>query len=228
MDYRSLLAVPLAALALTANSADKLRVPDGWTFINGYHVPDGETHEAGVAPETESSGQRALTVKSKGKQSSGEISSISQSLVGYAGKRVRLTGQVKAAGIDGWGGLVVKSGFGTLAGAPLERDFDKAPPLGAAGCPDWCEVSVVAEYPADSAGAGVVTVGLALSGSGQVWARSLRLEVVGKDVPLTTLRFGTEKAIAARENHEELQRMVKDRPLSVPTIPPQNLSLQLQ
>jgi len=224
MDYRSLLAVPLAALALTANSAGKLRVPDGWTVINGYHVPDGETHEAGVAPETESSGQRALTVKSKGKQGSSEIGSISQSVTGYAGKRVRLTGQVKAAGIDGWGGLVVKSGFGTLAGAPLERDFDKVPPLGAAGCTDWCEVSVVAEYPADSAGAGVLTVGLALSGSGQVWARSLRLEVVGKDVPLTMLRFGMEKAIAARET----SKIVQDRALSVPPTPPKTLSPQLQ
>ena len=47
MDYRALLAVPLAALALSASGAEKLRVPDGWTAINGNHWPDGFLLAAG-------------------------------------------------------------------------------------------------------------------------------------------------------------------------------------
>ena len=224
MDYRALLTIPLAALALSASGAETLRQPDGWASGAGYRWPDGMTHEAGVAPETEASGQRALTVKSIGKGSSSDIGSIGQFVVGYAGQRVRFTGQVKAAGLDGWGGLVVATGFKLLYLAHVDPDFDKTPPLGGAGCPDWCDVSVVADIPAD--GPGAVSVGLALAGSGQVWARSLRLEVVGRDVPLSTQRFGVEAAIAARELHQKVQQMLRALPQDRPPMPPQNLSLQ--
>lgn len=224
MDYRALLTVPLAALALSASGAGTLRQPDGWTSGATYRWPDGETHEAGVAPETEASGQRALTVRSKGKGSFSDIGGIGQFVHGYAGQRVRFTGQVKAAGVDGWGGLVVASGFKLLYLAHLDPDFDKTPPLGAAACPDWCEVSVVADIPAGDGGA--VSAGLALAGSGQVWARSLRLEIVGRDVPLSTQRFGAEAAIAARELQQKVQQMLRARTQDAAPMLPQNLSLQ--
>ncbi|WP_457391930.1 hypothetical protein [Roseateles sp. P5_E1] len=224
MDYRALLTIPLVALVLTASGAETLRQPDGWTAGATYRWPDGNTHEAGIAPETEASGQRALTVKSIGKGSSSDIGSIGQFVLGYTGQRVRFTGQVKTAGSDDWGGLVVAAGFTPLYGAHLDPNFDKTPPLGAAGCPDWCEVSVVADIPAD--GPGAVSVGLALAGSGQAWARSLRLEVVGRDMPLSTQRFGVEAAITARELHQKVQQMLRAWPQDRPPTLPQNLSLQ--
>ncbi|WP_457421153.1 hypothetical protein [Roseateles sp. P5_E7] len=224
MDYRTLLTVPLAALALSASGADTLRQPDGWASGASYRWPDGNTHEAGVAPESEASGQRALTVRSIGKGSISDIGGIGQFVQGYAGQRVRFTGQVKAAGVDGWGGLVVASGYKLLYLAHLDPDFDKTPPLGAAACPDWCEVSVVADIPAD--GPGAVSVGLALAGNGQVWARSVRLEKVGRDVPLSTQRFGVEAAVAARELHEKVQQMLRARQQDTAPMQPQNLSLQ--
>lgn len=132
---------------------------------------------------------------------------------------VRFTAQVKAAGVDGWAGLVVGSGFLPLYLQPGAPDTDAAPPLGASACPDWCEVSVVADIPAD--GEGVANVGLALVGSGQVWARSFRLEAVGRDVPLTTQRFGTEAGEALRALQQRVLQIRATQP-----IPPQNLSLQ--
>lgn len=225
MDYRALLTIPLAALALSASGAEKLRQPANWIAGASYAWPSGATHEAGVAPETETSGQRALTVRSIGQRAAHEVGSIGQSVLGYAGQRVRFTAQVKSAAADGWGGIVVASGFQPLFLLPAAPQFDEVPPLGAAGCPDWCEVSVVADIPADD-GNGAISVGLALVGSGQVWARGMKLETVGRDVPLTTQRFGVEAAAAFRTWQEAAQKQFREQVRNQPPSPPQNLSLQ--
>lgn len=221
MDYRILLAAPLAAAAVTASGADTLRQPEGWGAMTSYAWPQGKTHEAGVAPETETSGQRALTVKALGQRQPTEIGSISQTAFGYAGKRVRLTAQVKTAGTDGWGGLVIAQGFSPLPFLAFTEAYATTPPLGAAGCPDWCEVSVVADVPADSDNGGVVTVGLALVGSGQAWARSLRLEAVGPDVPVSTEIFAAKAAEQLRASASQGRQMMAAHKKA-----PTNLSLR--
>lgn len=218
MDYRSLLAVPLAALALSASGADTLRQPNGWLAGASFSWPGGKTHEAGVAPESENSGQRALTVKSVGERKPHDIGSISQGLMGYAGKRVRFSAQVMTAGVDRWGGLVVGTDFLPIYLLPTSPDGADA--RGAPGCPGWCDVSVVADIPADSNG--VANVGLALVGSGQVWARAFKLEIVGQEVPVTQQRFGTEAAAAFEALVAENQARMRKSP---PTAP-QNLSLR--
>lgn len=218
MDYRALLAAPLAAVAVSASGAGELRTPNGWFGGATWAFPQGPTHEAGVAPETEADGHRALTVKAIGQRSTLEIGSISQSVMGYAGQRVRFSAQVKTAGTDGWAGLVVGQGWMPLylrAGIP---DGEQAPPaLGAAGCPQWCDVSVVADIRDNL---GVVAPGLALIGNGQVWARAFKLEVVGADVPVTTHRFAADVDAALKARH---QRFLQSR-AAKPT-PPQNLAL---
>lgn len=221
MDYRILLAAPLAAAAVTASGAGTLRQPEGWMATASYAWPQGQTHEAGVAPETEASGQRALTVKALGQRQPTEIGSISQYAFGYAGKRVRLTGQVKTAGTDGWGGLVISQGFNPLPFLAFSEAYATTPPLGAAGCPDWCEVSVVADVPADGEHGGVVNVGLALVGSGQAWARSLRLEPVGADVPVTTEVFAAKAAGQLRESALQGKQLMAGQKKT-----PANLSLR--
>lgn len=220
MDYRALLAAPLAAAAMSASSADALRQPAGCMAGASYAWPQGATHEAGVAPETEASGQRALTVKAIGTRSAHEIGSIGQYAMGHAGKRVRFSAQVMATGVDGWAGLVVGSGFLPLWLQPGTPDADATPPLGAAACPQWCDVSVVADIPAD--GEGVANVGVALVGSGQVWARGFKLEVVGLDVPVTTQRFAVEAGQAMRAMQQKASESMR---AAQPT-PPKNLALQ--
>lgn len=223
MDYRALLAVPLAALALSASGADKLRQPDGWLAQASYAWPQGATHEGGVAPESERSGQRALTVRALGKQQPHEIGSVSQYVFGYAGRRIRLTAQVKTAGVDGWAGLVVSQGYTPLPYLPFSPTYTSTPPVGAAGCPDWCEVSVVADIPAgsDNEAPGVANVGLALVGNGQAWARSLRVEAVSADTPLTTEVFAAKAAEVARAMTQQAQQM-----RSAQKTTPKNLALR--
>jgi len=159
MDYRALLAAPLAALAMTASSADALRQPDGWFAGATYAYPAGPTHEAGVG-----------------------------------------------------------EGFMPLYLQPGMVDDLIAAPLGAPACPQWCEVSVVADIPAGREG--FAQVGLALVGNGQVWARGMRLELVGPDVPLTQHRFAAEQGAAARaEQQAWLQARAAKR------TPPQSVTL---
>ncbi|MEO6278865.1 hypothetical protein [Roseateles sp.] len=221
MDYRALLSLPLAALALTAGGAETMRQPAGW-MAGASHPWPGPTHEAGVAPETENGGQRALTIKAFDKRKAFEIGSISQPLWGYANRRIRFSAQVKASGVDGWAGLAVAPEGTLLFLAPNspEAGADATAPRGAAGCPDWCDVSVVADIPAASDG--MATVGLALIGNGQVWARGFKLETVGREVPVTSHRFGAEAAALIKADRVWYERQSRNRN---PT-PPQNLSLQ--
>ena len=219
MDYRILLAAPLAAVALAANSADALRQPDGWMAGATFAWPQGATHEAGVAPETEADGLRALTVKPIGKRSATEIGSISQYVFGYAGKRARFTAQVKATGVDGWAGLVIGAGYSPLWVPPaMPETAQQSAARGATACPQWCDVSVVVDIPPDSEG--VANVGLALVGNGQVWARGFKVEVVGREVPLTDYRFAAEAGAALRAQMQKFAQTQARTPK-----PPQNLAL---
>lgn len=223
MDYRILLAAPLAAVAMSASSADALRLPEGWMANASYAWPKGQTHEAGVEPETQPGGQRALTVRALGTRQPNDIGSITQYVFGYTGRRVRLTAQVKTAGVDGWAGLVVAKSYVPLPYLPFAPLFANTPPVGAAGCPDWCEVSVVADIPteSDSGSAGVAQVGLALVGNGQAWARNLRVEEAGADVPLTTEVFAAQAAEAARASLQQAQQK-----RAAEQTPPKNLALR--
>lgn len=230
MDYRSLLAIPLAALALGASSAETWRLPSGWQAGSSFTWPAGRTYQWGVAPDTDgpadaagAAGARALSVQSVGQRHARELGAVWQSVTGYAGKRVRFTAQVKARGADTWAGLVLREGF--LPPYVLPADPAEAAPAadaGAPACPDWCEVSVVADIPSDRYGA--VTVGLALIGNGQVWARGFKLEVVGAETPVTPQRFAAAQTDALRDDIVR-QRQAQAAPVAKPT-PPQNLALQ--
>ena len=219
MDYRALLSIPLAALMLSANGAETRRRPAGWIPFAGWDGLNSPTHEAGVAPETETSSQRALTVKAIGERKADQIGSIFQPLTGYADRRVRFSAQVKTAGVDQWAGLAVSSDV-MLDPMPESQQADALAPRGAAGCPEWCDVSVVADIPASNGG--TVLVGLALIGNGQVWARGFKLETVGREVPVTAHRFGAEAAAIVKADREWYETQMRNRN---PT-PPQNLSLQ--
>jgi hypothetical protein len=219
MDYRVLLAAPLAAVAMTASSADALRQPTGWFPGASFTWPTSLSYEAGVAPETEHAAERALTVKAIGSHKIRDVGSIAQITGGYAGKRVRFSAQVMASGTDGWAGLVVGEGFVPLYLQAATTDEVKTPAFGSPACAQWCDVSVVTDISAD--GTGFAAVGLALMGNGQVWARRFRLEVVGQDVPLTSHRFVVEQDAVARAQVQAWQkaRAAKQAPL-------QNLSLE--
>jgi hypothetical protein len=217
MDYRALLAAPLAALVMSS-SAGELRMPADWQANASFTWPITKTYEAGVDPQAQEGGLQALTIKSIGTRSPRDIGTVEQFASGYAGKRVRLSGQLKAAGVDGWAGLVLSTNRTPLP-LYLHPGSGHELPFAAAACAQWCAVSVVMDMPADSLGMPVA--GVALMGNGQVWARQLKIEAVGPDVALTSDRFA-----AALDADLRAQRRQHEQDKAQRRTPPQNLTLE--
>jgi len=202
MDYRVFLAAPLAVLVLSVGAAET-RMPHDWEPLKAAAPPfpaalSQPDYEIGLDPHDAAAGQPSLTVKSVGTLSAdhGNVGAAQQVIHGYAGKRLRLSAQVRSQGASTWAGLFLGEGDNLLlrnlasgvgAGEPRL-------PMGASSQSadsDWKDVSVVVQVPQD---AGPVVLGVALVGEGQVWARNLRFDVVGEQVPVTTTPIGIDAA----------------------------------
>ena len=66
--------------------------------------------------------------------------------------------------------------------------------------PGWKKFSIVLEVPESAIG---LSMGLSLQGRGKVWADDWQFEVVGKDVPTTSMGLGSEQDL----KEEAAQRM---------------------
>lgn len=219
MDYRVLIIAPIAALVLAAN-ATSLRMPNHW--MSSDHpvlatpapgqMPRG--YEIGLEPLPDASGLPSLTVRSIAALSTQapSLGAVHQVAYGYAGQRVRLSGQVRAEGVAGWAGLYVGIGEFVLPASLVaaKPGVEQRLPKGAAAVSSaWQDVSVVFDVPAD---APAIDLGLALVGQGQAWARALRFEVVGAQVPVTTTSIGFDVAQARaylEQSAKPLEQMVK-------------------
>jgi len=207
MDYRILLVAPLAALVLSVGAAD-LRMPAGWQSFNNTN-----DYEIGIDPASEVAGSPSLTVRSGAPQRTGSLSvgAAHQSATGYAGQRIRFSGQVRADAARGWAGLYMGAGDLTLLGrmAMARPGAEEQLPRGAAvpaADGAWHEVSVVLDVPADAV---QVDFGLVQLGEGQVWARALSFEVVGAGVAPTQTSVGFDLQAARRlltENRAQLAK----------------------
>src|SRR5450830_1218515 len=192
MDYRVLFAAPLAALVMSV-SATESTLPSPWVAVPmGFPAPEitfdyakgpPRTYDIGVDPAAEEKGQRSLSIKSLMKLAPGvNLAVVQQSAEGYAGKRLRFSGQIRSEGVSTWAGLFMDEVHKGDSLYKLKLGLDDGenilPPLGAAGQAPykaWQDVSVVVQVPAK---VNTVSLGLALVGEGQVWARKLHFEVV--------------------------------------------------
>ena len=226
MDYRILFIAPAAAFVLSASTASA-QLPTGWQPYTNFMAPKAEPakgmnsgHEIGIDPATESSRSRVLTVRSTAPQI-GEISPVGaawQVASGYAGQRVRFSAQVRADGVRQWAGLYLGAGAAGLLdqvafGRPNAEQHVPAGAGVAVGTTGWQDLSVVIDVPADALS---INLGVALVGDGQVWARGLRFETVGGDVPVTSTPIGIDWRHAREVNAEGVRRMSQ--------VPPQALA----
>jgi hypothetical protein len=241
MDYRVLFAAPLAALVMSV-SATESSLPSPWVAMPlGIAAPDvtvdwtkvdwtkgpPRIYDIGLDPAAEVQGERSLSIKSlvKLEPSLANFALAQQRAQGYAGKRLRFSGQIRSEGVSIWAGLFMDEDptlttLIRLQGG-LEGDENTLPFRGAAGQAPykvWQDVSVVVQLPTTSDS---VTLGLALVGEGQVWARKLRFEVVGPEVPLTSTRmlgFNWAKARDDRvSNQKSVASWMPPRPLQNPS-----------
>lgn len=219
MDYRILLIAPVAALVLSVGTASA-QLPSGWrplslAITNNPLTSGPHGYEIGIDPASASSKSRVLTVRSTAPQQ-GQTPSVGaawQPAYGYAGQRVRLSGQVRAEGVRGWAGLYMGAGDEQLlnrlaTGQPgVEQHLPMGAPVAVATA-DWQDLSVVIDVPADALS---INLGLALVGEGQVWARGLRFETVGPAVALSSTAIGIDWA-QAREFSAQSRRVLAQVP----------------
>lgn len=232
MDYRVLFAAPLAALVMSV-SATESTLPSPWVAVPmGYPAPEikfdyakgpPRTYDIGVDPTAEEQGLRSLSIKSLMKLTPASVNFAvaQQEAQGYAGKRLRFSGQIRSEGVSTWAGLFMDEASKGAAlfqlRSGLEGGENILPPPGAAGQAPykaWQDVSVVVQVPAT---VNSVTLGLALVGDGQVWARKLRFEVVGPEVALTSTRmlgFDWAKARDDRVRNEKMMSYMPPSPLT--------------
>jgi hypothetical protein len=206
MNYRILLLAPLAAVVFSVGAASP-RMPQGWFAFQMSHPADTATmtpaaalngYEVGIDPSA--GGAPTLTIRSVAPKAPGPISAGSayQSVLGYAGKRVRFSGELRAEAVRGWAGLYLGEGFGQLnIDVTAAGGRGKPLPTGSAVPADgsWHLMSVVLDVPAEATHLGL---GVGLVGEGQVWARGLRFEVVGAEVPPTATPVGIDLEQARR------------------------------
>lgn len=216
MDYRALFIVPIAALVLSVSAATP-RMPDDWHLVAIAHsenAPSNPGYQADVDPATTAIGTPTLHLRSIGtfRDRPQSIGAVTHSAGGYGGRRVRFTAEVRVEGASTWSGAVLfpNEGMHLVSVAQGDPGVEAQLPLGQAVRADqgWQQVQLVLDVPA---GTPIVSLGFAVVGTGELWARRLRFEEVGPGVPTTTSTVGLDWA-RARTDMAETRRAVARLP----------------
>ena len=155
------------ALAKPAN------LPNGWLQTGPAKTCEGQVVPASGAPSP-----RVFSLDCK--PGTEGFSSLMQQIgsADYAGKRVRLSAQVRGDQLAAWGGLWMRADSGQRPGTAFDNMNDR-PLRGSFG---WQTAQVVLDIPADAT---TLSFGFLLEGGGQLQATAFNLEVVPAGTPVT-------------------------------------------
>lgn len=170
-----------ALAASTAKAGEIGEAPKPW-FKNGG--PPAVTQcGGGVDSALEASGTTNLTLKCAA--TVGGFVGVMQRLDPdpYRNRRVRFSALVKTEGVEGWGGLWMRVDDVDKPGAAFDNMQNR--PL--RGTSDWTSYSVVLDASSNAQG---LFFGTLMSGKGQLWIKDWQLEIVGPEVPSTSLATG--------------------------------------
>ncbi len=174
------------ALAITACAFSlHAAVPPGWSFGS----QTGE-YECSIDPEASYNGQPSTYIRSKEGVKATLFGSMMQQFTAaqYTGKRIRLSANLKSAGVEEWGGLWMRVDDANhpAGGHPSVVAFDNMhdgiKDRSITGTKGWQNYSVVLNVPE---GATAVSIGFLLHGTGALWVNGIRVDVVGPEVPVT-------------------------------------------
>ena len=172
----------------TALAAQVKDLPDGW-FRAGNRPAD---YDMGVDASAGRTGGAAF-IRARTTTPGPGFATIMQDFSGtdYLGKRLRLSGYIKAANVGDWAGLWLR--VDGPSNAPLA--FDNMQNRSIKGTQAWRRYEIVLDVPA---GATNIAFGMLLSGAGQVWMDDLQFDVVGSDVATTGSRIGQPPATSPK------------------------------
>ena len=142
----------------------------------------GNGHEFGLDLAMSRNGRSAYIRSTTARPDTGQFGFVSQAIsaAGYRGRRVRLSGYVRADSVAGRG-----AGLWMRIDAPTRTvGFDNMIGYGRAilGSSTWTNHSIVLDVPNDAVG---ITIGVLLSGSGVARLDDVSFEVVDASVPTT-------------------------------------------
>lgn len=165
-----ILLISLAAFLIS------FETPAGW-FKAGNKA---ESYDMGIDKGSGMDGKNAATIKSMDKEIDGYGTLMqSSSPEKFKGKRIRLSGYIKSAGVN------EKAGFWLRIGQANSQNFlafDNMMDRAVTGTTDWKKYEIVLDVP-DAASQ--ISYGALLRGTGQIWFDSLTFEVVDSNVPTT-------------------------------------------
>lgn len=151
----------------------------GW-FMAGTRPQD---YECGLE---EVEGRRAAFIRSVVRRAP-EFGTVMQMILAeeYVGKRVRFSADVRSLDIRGWGGGLWMRIDGPSKGrAAHTLAFDNMHGRTILGSADWARVAVVLDVAPEAQAIGF---GALLGGTGTLWFADVRFEIVGTEVPRTSL-----------------------------------------
>ncbi len=159
-------------------TVNKVKPPTGW-YSAGSHRDD---YEVGVDHRVVHGGSFSGYIKSL--PSPKGFGTLMQTIKAnkYEGKRLRLSGFVKAEKVRNWAGLWMR--VDGKDGKSVSFDNMQDRPI--KGTLDWKEYEIVLDVPKDRVG---IAFGILLDGQGQVWIDDLNLEIVSEDIPTTDLKL---------------------------------------
>ncbi len=151
-------------------------LPRGW--IKAGSAPDKYAMETDEKEMHE--GRKAATIRSLETGIKGFGTLMQQIDAGaYRGKRLRMTGWMKTAGVTGRAGFWLRvDQLGTTAAAAFDNMNDRP----VKGTTNWTKYEIVLDV---AVSASVIAFGVMLSADGQVWTDNLTFEVVDAAVPVT-------------------------------------------
>jgi hypothetical protein len=175
MTTSKLQAVALASLMLTVAPA-RAGAPKGWILAGSKPA----SYETGVDRATAHAGKASAVLRSRVASVDG-FGTLMQTIKAdrFLGKRVRLSGHVKADHVASWAGLWMRV---DQAESKASLAFDNMQDRPIQGTTDWRRYEVVLDVPADASN---IAFGILLEGIGAVWLDAVALEVVDKTVPTT-------------------------------------------
>lgn len=189
MKPQFVLLAALGAASLLAFAQPTAKLGEPW-IVSGP-VPDH--YEIGVDSEGYTRGSNAKYLRAKSESEEGWASLMQQfSANDYRGKRVRFHAMVRTRDIGKWAGLWMRVDRPGPEVSAFYNSQDK-PIKGTTG---WQERSVVLDVAPD---ASVISFGVIGAGKGTVLIDDLKIEVVGRDVPTSSMPSG-QHALASKPN----------------------------
>jgi hypothetical protein len=200
------------AAKLTAQESGSYKKILDWS----YWQHDPVKYEMNFEKNPESTDQNIFTIKSvqskiKGFGSLGK--SVKSNL--YQDKMVKMTGYVKSENVNSWAGLWMRVDY--YSARVLAFDNMQSRPI--KGSTNWRKYEVVLFVPKDATS---IAYGVLLDGTGQIWFKDVKLEVVEDTVPETGFNKGREPKeisfeVRAKAIADQIKKITEDEKKALKT-----------